>query len=59
MAFAVHPSNEYILALSKLGLVYIFHIASGEIRGKINVVPESKKLVIDPSGLFFAVSTNM
>ena len=57
VAFALHPSLEYVLALSKLGVVYIFNIADGDIRGKINVLPDSRSLVIDPSGLFFAVAT--
>ena len=43
--------------LSKNGFLYIFHIAEGDIRGKISVIADSKDLVIDPSGLFFAVST--
>lgn len=58
MAFQLHPSLEYILVLSKLGWVYIFNIADGDIRGKINVMPDSKALVVDPSGLYFAVSTS-
>jgi len=57
VSFAVHPSLEYILALSKLGSVYIFNIADGEIRGKISVIPDSRHLILDPSGLFFAVAT--
>jgi hypothetical protein len=39
-------------------LVYIFHIADGDIRGKINVQPDSYNLVVDPSGLYFAVITS-
>lgn len=46
-----------MLALSKLGYVYIFHLADGDIRGKIKVLPDSHTLMLDPSGLFFAVST--
>ena len=57
VSFVLHPSLEYVLALSKLGLLYIFNIADGGIRGKINVTPDSRSLVIDPSGLYFAVAT--
>jgi hypothetical protein len=37
--------------------VYIFNITDGDIRGKINVDVDSTDLILDPSGLFFAVST--
>ena len=55
--FRLHPSHEYILVLTKNGQVYIFNITDGDIRGKINVDVDSTDLILDPSGLYFAVST--
>jgi hypothetical protein len=33
--FCLHPSKDYIFALSKHGFLYIFNIEDGDIRGKI------------------------
>ena len=56
-SYVVHPSLTYILALSENGFVYIFNIADGDIRGRIEVEQGSLELIIDPSGMYFAIST--
>lgn len=35
--FKVHSSNDYVLALSNTGLLYVFKIINGDVRLKINV----------------------
>lgn len=35
--FAIHTSNEYIVILLSLGLIEIFKIKTGELRGKIMI----------------------
>ena len=59
VTFKLHPSLEYILVLTKNGVVFIFNIADGDIRGKISVEADSNDLEIDPAGLYFAISTPM
>lgn len=56
-SYVVHPSLTYILTLSENGLVYIFNIADGDIRGRIQVDQGCLDLIVDPSGMFLAVST--
>lgn len=56
-SYVVHPSLTYILALSENGFVYIFNIADGDIRGRIEVEHGCPEIIVDPSGMYFAVST--
>jgi hypothetical protein len=35
--FEVHPSGNYIVALSINGFIYVFDLESGEIRAKIAI----------------------
>ena len=46
-----------MLVLSDNGAVYIFNIADGDVRGRIEVEKSCLGLEIDPSGLYFAVRT--
>ena len=45
------------MALSDSGFVYIFNIADGDIRGRVEVDQGCLELIVDPSGMFFALST--
>ena len=56
-SYCVHPSLTYILALSDSGYVYIFNIADGDIRARIQVNEGCPNIITDPSGLYFALST--
>ena len=53
----MHPSKQYILVLDTEGLVHIFNIADGMIRGRIQVGKGCKQITTDSSGLYFAVLT--
>ena len=55
--YNTHPSLLYLLALSENGAVYIFNIADGVIRGRIQVGKGCKQIITDSSGLYFAVLT--
>jgi hypothetical protein len=54
--FCVHPSHEYLIVLGTD--ITIFHIDSGAEKGKIPVPKNPKKICVDQSGLYVAVSTS-
>lgn len=35
--FQIHPSNDYLMTLSNIGMIYIFKLVNGDLRMKINV----------------------
>lgn len=35
--FQIHPSNDYLMALSNIGMLYVFKLVNGDLRMKINV----------------------
>jgi hypothetical protein len=41
--FQVHPSNDYLLATSNIGMLYIFKIMNGDLRMKINIPSMSRR----------------
>jgi len=55
--FAIHASNDYLLVLSNENLLYIFKIATGEIKAKIEMPKLSHKIALDPSGLYVIVAS--
>ncbi|CAI2364164.1 unnamed protein product [Moneuplotes crassus] len=54
--FEIHPSNEYLIALSDQGFFYIFKLETGELRGKVPTMSDPLGIAIDPSGLYLALS---
>ena len=54
--FEIHPSNEYLIAISDQGFFYIFKLETGELRGKVPIMSDPLGISIDPSGLYMAVS---
>lgn len=56
--FEIHPSNEYLIAISDQGFFYIFKLETGELRGKVPIMSDPLGIAIDPSGLYLAVSVN-
>lgn len=54
--FEVHPSNQYLVAVSDQGFFYIFKLDTGELRGKVPVMSDPVGVAIDPSGLYLAIS---
>ena len=71
--YAIHASNDYLLVLSNENLLYIFKIATGEIKAKIEMpkLSHSKiflgdsninnsfkiEIALDPSGLYVIVAS--
>ena len=43
--FAIHPSNEYVFILLSIGLIYVFKIKTGELRGKISIPKFSNRII--------------
>lgn len=56
--FEIHPSSEYVLAITDTGYLYVFHLKDGDIRAKIMIEPALKSVRCDRSGLFVAVTTS-
>lgn len=56
--FEIHPSNEYLIAVSDQGFFYIFKLETGELRGKVPIMSEPLDVALDPSGLYLAVTVN-
>jgi hypothetical protein len=54
--FDVHPSNDYLLVTSTKGRIYVYRIDTGELRGTIKIPTNAKGCLIDPSGLYVAVT---
>lgn len=44
--FIVHPSNNYLLALSNIGLLYIFKLINGDVRLKIDIPSYSSSMIL-------------
>ena len=61
-SFQVHPSNDYLAAVSNIGFLYLFKLVNGDMRLKVNVPglcsssPPSPDLFLDPSGLYCFMS---
>lgn len=56
--YEIHPSKEYLIAISDQGFFYIFKIETGELRGKVPIMSDPLGVALDPSGLYLAVSVN-
>jgi len=58
--YRLHPSNQYVVILTKEGYYYIFHLDGGDIRGKQKVHRSSNTMQLDPAGLYisFIVEVN-
>lgn len=56
--FEIHPSNEYLVAVSDQGFFLYFKIETGELRGKVPIMSDPLGVAIDPSGLYIATSVN-
>ena len=42
--YKLHPSNQYVVILTKEGFYYIFHLDGGDIRGKQKVHDSSNNM---------------
>ena len=56
--YEIHPSNEYLVAISDQGFFLYFKIETGELRGKVPIMSDPLGIAIDPSGLYVATSVN-
>lgn len=57
MDFCVHPSNEYLLAVSDQATLYVWTF-SGELRAKFAVSKKATRVACDTSGLYCIVGSD-